>query len=386
VAWRRDGVPPEPRAWLTVAARRRALDVLRREAARDEKEAGAVSALPPASAGDPIGRLEHLVSGGWPQEAEDDQLSLVFACCHPSLAPETQLALALRFLCGLTTAEVARALLVPEATMSKRLTRAKEKMARANVPYRVPPLAQLPDRVSLVAGVVALLFNEGYASVGGDRTGSGGVQRPDLTAEAVRLARLLRALMPDDATVTGLLALLLVQDSRRAARVDVAGEPVLLRDQDRTLWDRAQAAEGIALVAEGLRRTPETPDRFVVQAALAACHALAPSWDETDWDAVVRWYDVLLTVEDTPVVRLNRAVALAERDGAEVGLVELDRLGDVVGWDNHVWFAASRAELLARVGRRAEADRAFGDALARPLADGWRRRLERRRAEVAAAG
>ena len=386
VVWRRDGVPPEPRAWLTLAARRRAVDILRREAARDAKEAGAVhAALPAAASGDddPIGRLERLVSGGWPEDAEDDQLSLVFACCHPSLAPGTQVALALRFLCGLSTAEVGRALLVPEATMSKRLTRAKEKMARANVPYRVPPLAALPERVSVVAGVVALLFNEGYASVVGDPATGGGVQRPDLTAEAVRLGRLLRSLMPDDATVAGLLALMLLQDSRRAARVDAAGDPVLLRDQDRRRWDYAQVAEGVQLVAEGIRRTPEAPDRFVVQAALAACHAIAPAWEQTDWAAVVRWYDVLLTVEDTPVVRLNRAVAVAERDGAEAGLAELDRLEEQASWDGHVWFTASRAELLARVGRHAEADRAFGDALALPLAGGWRRHLERRRAEVA---
>ena len=267
VVWRRDGVPPEPRAWLTLAARRRAVDILRREAARDAKEAGAVPAYSSSAAQDPIGRLERLLSGGWPEDTEDDQLSLVFACCHPSLAPETQLALALRFLCGLSTAEVARALLVPEATMSKRLTRGKEKMARAHVPFRVPPVAALPDRVSVVAGVVALLFNEGYASVGGDPTGGGEVQRPDLTGEAIRLGRLLRSLMPDDATVAGLLALMLLQDSRRAARVDAAGDPVLLRDQDRRKWDREQAAEGVQLVAEGLRRSSETPDRFVVQAA-----------------------------------------------------------------------------------------------------------------------
>ncbi len=389
VVWRRDGVPAEPRAWLTLAARRRAVDIVRREAARDAKEAGAVPAYPsPTASGDDeaIGRLERLVSGGWPEEAEDDQLSLVFACCHPSLAPETQLALALRFLCGLSTAEVARALLVPEATMTKRLTRAKDKMARAGVPFRVPPVAALPDRVSGVAGVVALLFNEGYASVGGDPAGGGALQRPDLVAEAVRLGRLLRSLMPDDATVTGLLALMLLQDSRRQARVDAAGEPVLLRDQDRRTWDREQVVEGVHLVAEGLRRTPEVPDRFVVQAALAACHAIAPSWAETDWDAVVGWYDVLLTVEDTPVVRLNRAVALAERDGPEVGLAELDRLEEDRGRDGHVWFHASRAELLARIGRLPEADRAFSDALALPLADGWRRHLERRRAEVAGGG
>jgi RNA polymerase sigma-70 factor (ECF subfamily) len=192
--------------------------------------------------------------------------------------------------------------------------------------------------------------------------------------------------MPDDATVAGLLALMLLQDSRRAARVDAAGAPVLLRDQDRRSWDREQAAEGVRLVAEGLRRTREVPDRFVVQAALAACHAIAPSWEETDWDAVVSWYDVLLTVEDTPVVRLNRAVALAERDGPEVGLTELDRLGEESRWDGHVWFHATRAELLDRVGRRAEADQAFDVALSLPLADGWRRQLRRRRAEVAEGG
>ena len=383
VVWRRDGVPPEPRAWLTLAARRRAVDIVRRETARDAKEGGAVVAysLPPGD--DPLGRLEHLLAGGWPEDGEDDQLALVFACCHPSLAPETQLALALRFLCGLSTADVARALLVPEATMSKRLTRANDKLARATVPFRVPPLADLPDRVGVVAGVVALLFNEGYASAAGDPDSGAAVLRRDLTAEAIRLARLLRSLMPDDATVTGLLALLLLQDSRRAARVDAAGDPVLLRDQDRRTWDHRQVAEGVQLVAEGLRRTPEAPDRFVVQAALAACHAIAPTWEETDWDAVVGWYDVLLTVEDTPVVRLNRAVALAERDGAAAGLAELDRLAESTTWDGHVWYAASRAELLARAGRRAEADRAFEQALGLPLAAGWRRRLERRRAEVA---
>jgi len=385
VTWRRDGVPPEPRAWLTLAARRRAVDILRREAARDAKEGRAVPTVSSSTSGDDdaIGRLERMVSGGWPEDAEDDQLSLVFACCHPSLAPETQLALALRFLCGLSTAEVARALLVPEATMSKRLTRAKDKMARARVPFRVPPVAALPDRVSVVAGVVALLFNEGYASVGGDPA-SGDVQRPDLTAEALRLGRLLRSLMPDDATVAGLLALMLLQDSRRAVRVDGLGDPVLLPHQDRRQWDHHQVAEGVQFVAEGLRRTVGAPDRFVVQAALAACHAIAPSWEETDWGAVVSWYDVLLTVEDTPVVRLNRAVALAERDGAEAGLAELHRLRERSGWADHVWFHASRAELLARAGRLAEADEAFRDALRLPIAGAWRRRLERRRAEVAA--
>ncbi len=303
--WPRDGVPPEPRAWLTLTARRKALDVLRREAAREHKQQEAVAMVLPVEP---------------PPESvvRDDLLRLVFTCCHPALSPATQVALALRTLGGLTTAETARALLVPEQVMAKRLTRAKQKIARAGIPYRVPDDAELPDRLRGVATTVYLLFNEGWSPAGGEQ-----VVRAELLDEAVRLARLLHALMPDEPTVLGLLALLLLQDARRASRTSADGLPVLLADQDRATWDQQRIAEGMALLGDGLRRTPRRPDPYVVQAALAACHALAPTAAATDWAVVCSWYDVLLTVQDTPATRLARAVAVAERDGAAAGLLEL---------------------------------------------------------------
>ena len=289
----------------------------------------------------------------------DDQLRLVFTCCHPALAVETQVALALHTLCGLSTAEVGRALLVPEATMSKRLTRAKQKIARARIPYRVPGAAELPDRLRGVAATVYLLFTEGYG-------------RPDGAAaadEAIRLGRLLHTLMPDEPSVTGLLALMLLQDSRRPARFAPDGSPVLLAEQDRSRWHRPSITEGVVLVGEGLRRTPDRPDPYVVQAAIAACHALAPTSADTDWAAVLSWYDVLLTVYDTPVVRLNRAVAVSERHGAAAALVELDALPGLTGYP--LWHA-TRAELLTRLDRPDEARTAFAAALALPLNEAQR--------------
>lgn len=358
--WPRTGVPPEPRAWLTLTARHRALDVLRREAARQGKEVDAMGLVDPPGE-DP------------PEVLRDDLLRLVFTCCHPTLAFETQVALALRTLCGLSTAEVGRALLVPEATMGKRLTRAKQKIARAAIPYRVPDAHELPDRLRGVAAVVYLLFNEGYAATGGADP-----VRVALVDEAVRLGRLLHGLMPDEPTVLGLLALMLLHDSRRAARFDAGGQPVLLADQDRSLWRRDLAAEGVVLVGDGLRRSPDRPDPYVVQAAIAACHALAPTAGETDWAAVVSWYDVLLAVQDTPVVRLNRAAALAERDGAEAGLAAVEA---VPGLDGYALFHAARAELLARLGRADEARTAYRAALALPQNDAQRAHLHRRLAE-----
>jgi RNA polymerase sigma-70 factor, ECF subfamily len=358
--WPRTGVPPEPRAWLTLTARHRALDVLRREAARQGKEVDAMGLVDPPGE-DP------------PEVLRDDLLRLVFTCCHPALAVETQVALALRTLCGLSTAEVGRALLVPEATMGKRLTRAKQKIARAAIPYRVPDAHELPDRLRGVAAVVYLLFNEGYAATGGADP-----VRVALVDEAVRLGRLLHGLMPDEPTVLGLLALMLLHDSRRAARFDAGGQPVLLADQDRSLWRRDLAAEGVVLVGEGLRRSPDRPDPYVVQAAIAACHALAPTAGATDWAAVVSWYDVLLAVQDTPVVRLNRAAALAERDGAEAGLAAMEA---VPGLDGYALFHAARAELLARLGRADEARTAYRAALALPQNDAQRAHLHRRLAE-----
>jgi RNA polymerase sigma factor (sigma-70 family) len=359
--WPRDGVPDSPRAWLTVTAKRRAVDLVRREAVRAGKEAEAVSLLDPTT----------------PEPAEvvrDDLLRLVFTCCHPALSAETQVALALRTLGGLSTAEVARALLVPEATMAKRLTRAKQKITQARIPYRVPAAEELPGRLNGVAATVYLIFNEGYAAGAG-----ADLVRVALTDEAVRLARLLAELMPDEPTVLGLLALLLLHDARRAARLDDQGRPVLLADQDRSRWDTATIKEGVELVGAALRRTPHRPDPYVVQAAIAACHALAASYADTDWDAVISWYDVLLTVHDTPVARLNRAVAVAERDGPAAGLALVEEIGDLAGYP---WWHATRAELLRRLGRAPEARTAYEQALTLGINDPQTEHLRRRLTEL----
>src|SRR4051812_33364111 len=260
--------------------------------------------------------------------------------------------------------------MVPEATMAKRLTRAKQKIAQARIPYRVPAAEQLPERLAGVAATVYLIFNEGYAAGAG-----ADLVRSPLTAEAVRLARLLAELMPDEPTVLGLLALLLLQDARRDTRVDDEGRALLLKDQDRTRWDGAAIKEGVELVGRALRRTPERPDVYVVQAAIAACHALAPSYAETRWDAAISWYDVLLTVRDTPVVRLNRAAAVSERDGPAAGLALVDA---IPGLESYPWWHATRAELLARLDRPAEARTAYRAALALDLAAPTRAHLERR--------
>jgi RNA polymerase sigma-70 factor (ECF subfamily) len=344
-AWPGTGVPDNPRAWLTVAARRCALDIVRRESSRDQREAEAM-------------RLQQLFDAeAADSDIPDDLLRLVFTCCHPALALDSQVALSLRTLCGLSTAEVARALLVPEPTMLKRLTRAKQKIAKAGIPFRIPRAAELPDRVAGVASCIYLLFNEGYAATAGESA-----IRPELVDEAIRLGRVLHRLMPDEGSLTGLLALMLLQDSRREARVsEPGGELVLLADQDRSRWRPAQIREGIELLGEGLARTPERPDPYVVQAAIAACHALAARYRDTDWTAIISWYDVLLTIQDTPVTRLNRAVAVAERDGPAAGLTLIDELS---GLDAYSLGHAARAVLLDRLGRISEADRARGAALA----------------------
>jgi predicted RNA polymerase sigma factor len=300
-----------------------------------------------------------------------DTLRLLFTCCHPALSTEAQVALALRTLGGLSTAEVARALLASEATMAKRLTRAKQKIAYARIPYRVPAAEELPGRLAAVAATVYLIFNEGYSAGGG-----ADLIRTGLADEAVRLGRLLAGLMPDEPTALGLLALMLLHDARRAARLDDDGRPVLLPDQDRSRWDAAAIREGVELVGAGLRRTPDRPDSYVVQAAIAACHALAASYAETDWNAVISWYDVLLTVNGTGVVRLNRAVAVAERDGPAAGLALADQIDGLTGYP---WWHATRAELLHRLGRaepaRAAYQRALQLGLSEPLAEHLRRRL-----------
>jgi RNA polymerase sigma-70 factor (ECF subfamily) len=364
--WPRDGVPDNPRGWLLVTAKRRAVDIIRREARRPGKEAEAMSLLDPAGSPDAGTVAEP------PEVVRDDLLRLVFICCHPTLATEAQVALALRTLGGLSTGEVARALLVPEATMAKRLTRAKQKIAQAGIPYRVPAAEELPARLSGVAATIYLIFNEGYAAGAGED-----VVRTTLTAEAIRLARLLAGLLPDEPTVLGLLALLLLQDARRDARVDSAGLPVLLADQDRGRWDGRAIKEGVELVGRALRRSPDRPDSYTVQAAIAACHALAPSYPDTNWDAVISWYDVLLTVQDTAVVRLNRAAAVAERDGPAAGLALVDAIDALSGY---AWWHATRAELLHRLGDTAAARRAYERAVAlgmsQPQADYLRRRYQ----------
>jgi RNA polymerase sigma factor (sigma-70 family) len=351
--WPRDGVPDEPRAWLLVTAKRRAIDIVRRESRRPVLEAAAMPE---------------------PSEEPTDLLRLVFTACHPALALEAQVALALRTLGGLSTVEVGRALLVPEATMAKRLTRAKQKIAQARIPYRVPEAHELPGRLAGVAATIYLIFTEGYTAGAGTD-----LVRTGLTREAIRLARMLRELMPDEPTVLGLLALLLLQDSRSGTRVDAAGNPVLLADQDRTRWDADAIREGVELVGAGLRRTPDRPDPYVVQAAIAACHALAPSYQETNWDAVVSWYDALRSVQDTPVVRLNRAAAVAERDGPDAGLTLVDA---IEGLDGYPWWHASRAELLARLGRTGAAREAYERALALAMNDPQRDHLKRRLATL----
>jgi len=349
--WPRDGVPESPVAWLRTVARRRAVDLIRREAARGDKETAAMQVVIPDEEPEP-------------SAVADDLLRLVFTCCHPSLAPETQVALSLRTLCGLTTPEVARALLVSEASMAKRLTRARQKILQAHIPYRVPAADELPQRWATVLATTYLVFNEGYAATSGPR-----LVRDELVDEAVRLSRLLVRLRPDDPGALGLLALMLLQDSRRATRVGADGATVLLRDQDRTRWDAAKIEEGVILVGEGLQRSPDRPDHYVVQAAIAACHALAPSYDETDWDAIVSWYDVLLTLDPGPVVRLNRAAAVAERDGAAAGLALVD---GIAGLDGYALWHATRGVLLRRLDREAEAADADARASALPLNDAQR--------------
>jgi RNA polymerase sigma-70 factor (ECF subfamily) len=264
--------------------------------------------------------------------------------------------------------------MVPEATMAKRLTRAKQKIAQARIPYRVPAAEELPGRLAAVAATVYLIFNEGYAAGAG-----ADLVRVALTAEAVRLARLLAELMPDEPTVLGLLALLVLHDARRAARLDDQGRPLLLPDQDRSQWDSAGIKEGVELVGAALRRTPDRPDPYVVQAAIAACHALAASYADTDWDAVISWYDVLLTVHDTPVVRLNRAVAVAERDGPAAGLALVEEIGDLVGYP---WWHATRAELLHRLGQTEPARAAYQQALTLGMNDPQTEHLCRRLTEL----
>lgn len=369
--WSREGVPVEPRAWLTLTARRRAIDLLRRERVREGKEAATAALLDLLDPECPEDRS--------PEDGvlRDDLLRLLFTCCHPALSTQAQIALALRTLCGLTTAEVASALLVSEPTMAKRLTRVRRKIATAGIPYRVPNADDLPERLDGVLATVYLLFNEGYYASAGATP-----MRRQLTAEAIRLAALLRELLPDQMPVIGLEALLRLHDARSPARLDAAGDPVLLADQDRTRWDRGEIQRGLSLLGIALRLSTTRPDPYVVQAAIAACHDLAPTWDATNWAAIVSWYDVLLAVHDTPVVRLNRAIAVAELTGPAAGLAEIDAIGDLEDVRGYLPLVAARAELLARAGRTDEARTQFRAALATSGNDATKRELSHRLSQL----
>ncbi|HEY6278817.1 MAG TPA: sigma-70 family RNA polymerase sigma factor [Streptosporangiaceae bacterium] len=351
-AWSRQGVPDNPGAWLTTTARRRAIDVLRRSATLRGKLPLLIEPEPPVPGSAPPGPA--------PAEGDDvipdDRLRLVFTCCHPALAREAQVALTLRLVCGLTTTEIAQAFLVPEATMAARVTRAKKKISAARIAYRVPGPAELPDRLDAVLTVVHLLYTTGHTAPGGEN-----VVRDDLVERAMDLARMLHSLMPDEREVRGLLALLLLTDARRGTRADPGGRLLLLADQDRSRWDRAMIAEGVALVPGAIRGGP--PGRFAVQAAIAALHAEAPSYGQTDWRQIVQLYGVLLSVWNSPVVALNRAVAVAMADGPEAGLAEIEELEQDGRLADYRYLPAAKADLLRRLGRQAEAVRAYRSAL-----------------------
>lgn len=364
--WPRDGVPANPGGWLTTTAARKAIDRRRRESHRDAKHQAA-HMLTDDTAPEPTGPVE------------DDRLRLVFTCCHPALSIEARVALTLRLLGGLTVAEIARAFLVQETTMAQRITRAKTKIKAAHIPYRVPSAADVRERVAGVLAVVFLVFNEGYLASEGDDP-----LRTDLTDEAIRLGRLLRALLPDDGEVTGLLALMLLTDARREARVSGSGELVTLQEQDRGAWNRELVDEGHALVRERLRAVEDggpPPGRFQLLAAINAVHTDAPSSRDTDWSQILTLYDRLVAIDPSPIVRLNRAVAVAELDGPDVALAEVDRL--TAALDGYHAFHAARADLLRRVGRSSESKNAYDRAIGLTGNPAERAYLTRRRDQLA---
>ncbi|MFD5819403.1 RNA polymerase sigma factor [Streptomyces sp. NPDC127038] len=375
--WRRDGVPRRPGAWLTTTARNRALDVLRREAAGARKLREVAVSARDDGPYDPYGTYNPYETDGG-DGVGDDRLRLIFTCCHPALAIEARVALTLRTLAGLTTPEIARAFLVPEATMAQRLVRAKRKIRNAGIPYRVPPAHLLPERTTGVLGVLYLLFNEGYAATAG-----ADLTRTGLSAEAIRLARVLARLMPDEPEVLGLLALLLLHDARSGTRVDAAGELVTLEDQDRTAWDASEADEGAALLETALRR--ERPGPYQIQAAIAACHTTAATAEETDWADIAGLYGELRRFVPSAVVRLNQAVAVGMSEGADAGLALVAELEEEGELDAYHLLPATRADLLRRAGRRAEAAEAYERALELAENAAERRFLEKRLAECRSA-
>ncbi|HEX3235907.1 MAG TPA: RNA polymerase sigma factor [Gemmatimonadales bacterium] len=364
--WPRDGVPTNPRAWLVSTGRFKAIDSLRRRARFD------------ASLATVAEQLDADASAPGDETVEDDQLRLIFTCCHPALPPDGQIALTLREVCGLTTEEIAHAFLTTPPTVAQRIVRAKNKIRDAGIPYQLPSRADLPDRLDSVLQVVYLVFNEGYSASSGEA-----LTRHDLSGEAIRLGRLLVDLLPDPEAV-GLLALMLLQESRRAARTSPAGELVLLDDQDRSRWNREQIAEGAALVERALASRRFGP--YTLQAAVAAVHAEAPSAAATDWPQIVGLYDVLARIDPSPVVELNRAAAVSMRDGPAAGLALIDAIltrGDLAGY--HLAHSA-RAELCRRLGRTAEARASYETALALTRQGPERRFLERRLGEVGEGG
>lgn len=365
--WPRNGIPDRPKAWLVSAGRFKAIDRLRRNARFDPL-------------GDVADRLEAAENRSledqpaWEEGFPDDRLRLIFTCCHPSLAPNAQIALTLREMCGLTTEEIARAFLVPAPTLAQRIVRAKAKIRDAGIPYRVPVPAELPQRLDAVLRVVYLVFNEGYAATSGES-----VTRADLSSEAIRLGRLLAQLLPEP-EVLALLALMLLHDSRREARATESGDVILLEDQDRSLWNRRQIEEGTALLERSLASRRVGP--YALQAAIAAVHSEAEEAAATDWPQITALYDVLLRLEPSPVVELNRAVAVAMRDGPEAGLPLIDSILERGALDGYYLIHAARADLCRRSGRKEEAKAAYQKALDLTPQEPERRFLQRRLREL----
>jgi RNA polymerase sigma-70 factor, ECF subfamily len=366
--WRRDGVPDNPRAWVIATARNKAIDRLRRRASFDSRR------------DELLRSVEERMAAAEPQDdgaVPDERLRLIFTCCHPALALEAQVALSLRTLCGLSTEQIGRAFLVPASTMAQRLVRAQRKIRTAGIPYEVPSSERLAERLDAVRAVIYLVFNEGYAATAGDP-----LVRKDLCAEAIRLGRVLSELMPSDAETAGLLALMLLHDARRETRLDSQGEVVLLEDQDRERWDRTQIEDGLGLAERALRGRPAGP--YAVQAAIAATHARARRAADTDWREIATLYNYLLTLRPSPVIALNRAVAVAMAFGPAQGLALIDAIEGQGELADYYLMPAARADLLRRMARWAEAAAAYRAALALVKSNPERRFLERRLAEAAA--